>query len=131
MREPFYQSIIFGTLVACLPWAATMPSIGGFIARRSNRLPGLVGGVFMGIIGLWLLMAGIISPKAGYAFFAPLWQIALIQLAYSAWYKFHKKPPVLVCHNWNEGLFWDRAMAMFILLPGILVPALFIIRYTR
>ena len=131
MKTPDYGAVLFAILVVALPFFATRPSVGGFIARKPSRLPLLLTAVSFGLLGGYLAHAGIVTLRVGLSFFAPLWQIVLIQVAYAFWFRFHERPPVDVTYNWNEGLFWDRVLVMAIVLLGILVPASLIVNYVQ
>ncbi len=118
------NALIVAALLVVLPTISTSsPKVGGFISRKGNRLGVLGAGFVLGIIGFVAAANHLVSVKAGLYFWAPLWQIVVIQVGYFLWYKFYVRPPVNVDLNWNSGLFGDRVLAITVALLGVLVPA--------
>jgi hypothetical protein len=117
------NALLVAVLVVPLPFIASgNPNVGGFIYRRENRLPILGVCLALAVGGLLAVLAQMIPLKIGLYFFAPLWQIIVIQMGYYIWFKFNKRPPVNVNFNWKPGLFWDRIFSIITGLLGVLVP---------
>jgi hypothetical protein len=119
------QSIFAAILIAPLPMAATAPRVGAFIAQGPQRTRLCLGALILGFSGLAAWGAKWISLNVGLCFFAPLWEALVVMALYRIWHRFSKRPPVDTFHNWNSGLFWDRTLALAIMLIGIF-PFLFV-----
>jgi hypothetical protein len=117
------DALIIGAIVAPLPIAAaSYPNVGGFISRKGNRLRLIGAGILIGVAGYAAAVAHLVSAKTGFYFWAPVWQIVVVQSTYYVWYKLFKRAPVKVVLNWDTDIFEDRILAMAIFLLGILVP---------
>ena len=80
------SAILPAVLVVPLPVAAaSYPRIGAFLSRSGKRLRLLAAGCALGLVGSGLAAAGLVSVKGGFYFWAPLWQLVLVQVLYAAW----------------------------------------------
>jgi len=121
------DGLAMAALLVPLPIAAaSYPNVGGFISRKGNRLRLIGAGILIGIAGYRAAAAHLVSAKTGLYFWAPLWQIVLVQSTYYLWYKLFKRAPVKVVLNWDADIFEDRILAMAIGLLGIAVPVFLI-----
>jgi hypothetical protein len=117
------SAILPALLVVPLPVAvASYPRLGAFLSRGGKRLRFLAIGCALGLLGYGLEADRLVSIKVGLYFWAPLWQLALVQILYAAWFRVFKRPPVGVVLNWDTDILEDRLLAMAIGLLGILVP---------
>jgi len=119
------HTIVIEALVVPFPVAAACyPKVGGFVSGGRHRAQMIVAGIALGLVGLDGAQAGFVPLKAGLYFWAPLWQIIVVQVGYRIWFKLQTRPPRDVVFNWESGLVGDRALAMAICLLGIVVPVL-------
>jgi len=118
--------VISAVLVPLPIAASSYPNVGGFISRKGNRLRLIAAGVLVGVAGYGAAGVHLVSAKSGLYFWAPLWQIVVVQSTYYLWNKLFRRAPVKVVLNWDTDIFEDRILALVICLVGIFVPVFLI-----